>query len=253
MLKRYVLLFIITSLLISCKSNSRVVTSKSPTKKTNTYTTKKPVVKTKTIDKNTSSTVSSSKQADKIVSKALSFKGTRYKYGGTSKSGMDCSGLMFTSFKSANINLPRTSIAQSSTGNKIRTKDIQKGDLVFFKTGSKNRINHVGLVVSKKGNDVKFIHASTSRGVMISSLREGYWSQAYVKAQRVLKDHKVVSNPEPIAQTNSSKNTYIVKKGDTLYSISRKYNNVSVNDIMKTNNLSSTNLQLGMELQIPIK
>lgn len=252
-MKKIGLLLLISCVLFSCKSKSKVVTEKSKSKpKTYTYTTKNPP-KHKPTPKSSpvivsSSNENSSKDADKVVRKALSFKGTRYKYGGTSKSGMDCSGLMFTSFKSINVNLPRTSIDQSRKGIAISNAKIKKGDLLFFKTSRKNRINHVGLVVSAKGRDVKFIHSSTSRGVMISSLKEGYWSSAYVKARRVLTNQTTTNETNT---TNSTTKHYTVKKGDTLYGIARKYNGVSANDIISHNNLKSTNLRPGMVLKIP--
>lgn len=254
MRKHYILLLVLAIVLVSCKSKSRVVTSKSPSSKPKVYTTKKPLgsTKPKSIDVHNSNnnTTKTSKKADKIVSKALSFKGTRYKYGGTSKSGMDCSGLMYTSFKSANINLPRTSIAQSNIGKNIKTKNVQKGDLLFFKTSNKNRINHVGLVISVNGRDIKFIHSSSSRGVMISSLKEGYWSNAYTKAQRILTDFRETDQNQPTITNHDNTTNHKVQKGDTLYSIARKYD-TSVNAIMKKNNLSSTNLRLGSILKIP--
>ena len=175
--------------LVSCKSKARVVTTKKEARKYHT-TVSRPKKKTPpkakvTVPKTTTST-KVNHTSEKIIKKALSFKGTRYKTGGTTRSGMDCSGLVYTSFKSVNITLPRRSIDQSSKGKKIPVSKISKGDLVFFKTGRKNRINHVGLVVSIKGGEVKFIHSSSSRGVMVSSLREGYWKKAFVLARRVL-------------------------------------------------------------------
>lgn len=251
MIKKPIFLFLFAIVLTACKSKSRVVTTKSTSSKPKTYTTKKPIGSntTKDITDSNRNVTSTSKKANKIVSKALSFKGTRYKYGGTSKSGIDCSGLMFTSFKSANINLPRTSIAQSNIGKNITLKNVQKGDLLFFKTNGKNKINHVGLVLSVKGRDVKFIHSSSSRGVMISSLKEGYWSNAYAKAQRVLSDYTATVQSASETVVSNSK-THTVKKGDTLYSIARKYN-TTVTAIMKKNNLSSTSLSLGMLLRLP--
>jgi cell wall-associated NlpC family hydrolase len=72
-------------------------------------------------------------------------------------------------------------------GKKIRVRDVEKGDLLFFKTNKRaKRINHVGMVVAVENNEIKFIHASSSRGVTVSSLREGYWNQAFVKATRIL-------------------------------------------------------------------
>ncbi|MDF0707346.1 C40 family peptidase [Flagellimonas okinawensis] len=126
-------------------------------------------------------------KANDIISTALTFSGTRYKYGGTTKKGMDCSGLVYVSLKENDIMFPRTSYQMALEGDKIRVNDIEKGDLLFFKTSKTGRrINHVGLVVEVDGNDIKFIHATTSRGVLVSSLREGYWNSAFVKAMRIL-------------------------------------------------------------------
>lgn len=134
-----------------------------------------------------SSSVPIPEKADQIINTALSYSGVRYKYGGTSVKGMDCSGLLFVSFAKHEIDLPRTSHLMADEGKRIRIEDVTKGDLLFFKTSSRGkRINHVGLVVSVKDNDIKFIHATTSRGVLVSSLREGFWNYAFVKATRIL-------------------------------------------------------------------
>ncbi|MGY8916246.1 MAG: C40 family peptidase [Flavobacteriales bacterium] len=125
--------------------------------------------------------------ADRIINTALEYSGVRYKYGGTSKNGLDCSGLMMISFAEHNLNLPRSSSQMAEEGKKVKLNDVAKGDLLFFCTGRRNRkINHVGLVVATEGDEIKFIHSSTSRGVIVSSLREGYWNSAFVKATRVL-------------------------------------------------------------------
>lgn len=126
-------------------------------------------------------------KAEAIISTAMEFSGTRYKYGGTTKKGMDCSGLVYVSLKENEILFPRTSYQMALEGEKIRVEDVEKGDLLFFKTSKTGkRINHVGLVVDVDGDDIKFIHATTSRGVLVSSLREGYWNYAFVKAMRIL-------------------------------------------------------------------
>jgi len=125
--------------------------------------------------------------ANKIINTALTFSGTRYKYGGTTKKGMDCSGLLYVAFGEHDIQLPRISYQMAEEGRRIRINKVQEGDLLFFRTSKrKKRINHVGMVVAVEGDEVKFIHASTSRGVIVSSLREGYWNYAFVKATRVL-------------------------------------------------------------------
>lgn len=126
-------------------------------------------------------------QADAIVETALSFSGVRYKYGGTNRKGMDCSGLLYVSFLENDFPLPRTSHLLAEKGKPVKVSQVQKGDLLFFKTrGRGKKINHVGLVVAVDKDDIQFIHSTTSRGVIVSSLREGYWNYAFVKATRVL-------------------------------------------------------------------
>lgn len=131
-------------------------------------------------------TVADSK-ADDVINTALTFSGVRYKFGGTTSKGMDCSGLLFVSFGAHDLPLPRTSYHMAEEGKKIRLGEVTKGDLLFFKTNKRSkRINHVGMVVEVSGDEIRFIHASTSRGVTVSSLREGYWNSAFVQATRVL-------------------------------------------------------------------
>ena len=126
-------------------------------------------------------------KADQIINTALSFSGVRYKFGGTTTKGMDCSGLLYVSFGEHDVQLPRTSFHMAEEGHRVTVKNVEKGDLLFFKTsrGSK-RINHVGMVVGTDNDEITFIHASTSRGVTVSSLRDGFWNQAFVKATRIL-------------------------------------------------------------------
>jgi cell wall-associated NlpC family hydrolase len=82
--------------------------------------------------------------------------------------------------------LPRTSIEQSQYGVKIDTEDAQKGDLIFFKTNGRRQINHVGMVVEAVDGDIKFIHASVSGGVIISSVKEKYYKKKVTQVNRVL-------------------------------------------------------------------
>lgn len=162
---------------------SRTVTVNSSDKRPHVSVGGTPAKRTRTTE---TTKITSVSKADRIINTALTYSGTRYRYGGTSKKGMDCSGLLYVSFGEHDIALPRVSYHMAETGKRIKVKNVTKGDLLFFKIGRKGRrINHVGMVVDTD-NEIKFIHASTSRGVIVSSLREGYWNSAFVKANRVL-------------------------------------------------------------------
>jgi cell wall-associated NlpC family hydrolase len=129
----------------------------------------------------------SARKIDAIITTALTYSGVRYKYGGTTTNGIDCSGLLYVSFGAHDIALPRVSHQMADQGRRIRVSEVGKGDLLFFTTIRRGRkINHVGLVVAVEGDDIKFIHSTTSRGVIVSSLREGFWNYSFVKATRVL-------------------------------------------------------------------
>ncbi|MGI0105296.1 C40 family peptidase [Salinimicrobium sp. WS361] len=122
-----------------------------------------------------------------IIDYALQFLGTKYKYGGTTPQGMDCSGLVYTCFLENNIELPRSSRDMALLGDELDLKHLKLGDLLFFKTDRrKKNINHVGLVVELDEDNIFFIHSSTSRGVIISALNENYWKEHFVMARRIL-------------------------------------------------------------------
>lgn len=122
----------------------------------------------------------------KITAYAREFLGTGYKYGGTSTTGMDCSGLVHTVFSKEDIPLPRTSRDMALLGEKLSLEEVITGDLLFFQTNSKRKvINHVGLVVDIAEQGIFFIHSTISRGVIISSLTEKYWQDHFVMARRI--------------------------------------------------------------------
>lgn len=130
-------------------------------------------------------------KVDKVISTARTYIGTPYKYGGTTRSGMDCSGLLINSFRVVEVNLPRSSEAQSKVGKEIKhMNDVERGDLVFFATGKKRReITHVGLVTDVKGkDDVKFIHSSSTLGVVETNLFADYYLKRFRGARRVISE-----------------------------------------------------------------
>jgi cell wall-associated NlpC family hydrolase len=106
-------------------------------------------------------------------------------YAGKSKyeDGIDCSHFVQAVFKRFdNIKLPRMASDQYQEGREVQFKHLEYGDLVFFKTGRK-KISHVGIYVG----DNRFIHVSSSQGVIISGLNEKYWAERYVGARRILR------------------------------------------------------------------
>lgn len=122
-----------------------------------------------------------------VVQKARSYMGTPYRYGGTTSQGMDCSGLLMRSFEAVDIYLPRSTAEQSKLGSKVKSHQLQRGDLVFFATQKKRRkVTHAGLVTDKdRDHGLVFIHASTSRGVIESSLSEEYYRRRLIAARRL--------------------------------------------------------------------
>ncbi|RMB56766.1 NlpC/P60 family protein [Dokdonia sinensis] len=128
-----------------------------------------------------------SNKTDRIIQQAQAFAGTRYKFGGTTSRGMDCSGLIYVAFQKEQIVLPRVSRDMATKGKRVKQSKVEKGDLVFFRTNkSSRRINHVGLVTAVNDGQIYFIHATTSKGVLTSSLDERYWRNAFVQARRVI-------------------------------------------------------------------
>lgn len=166
-MQRIIILLILIISFSSCKSSKSINTKKN--REVNKVETK-PLAK-----------------ANDIVDYAKQFEGVRYKYGGTTKKGMDCSGLIHTSFKSEDISLPRTTKDLAINGDWVDLKAVKKGDLLFFATKKNSRkVNHVGIVTNAQIGRVEFIHSSSSKGVIRSLLSEKYWYFAFVQARRVL-------------------------------------------------------------------
>lgn len=120
------------------------------------------------------------------IATARSYTSTPYRFGGTSKRGMDCSGLLCVSYESAGLTLPRTSSEQSKFGKPVKINELKPGDLVFFsKKRGRKKITHVGMVTTvKNGKEIRFIHSSTKLGVVENNLMSGYYRGVFVKARR---------------------------------------------------------------------
>lgn len=170
----FLLIFLTAIILSSCGARHHVVTSKDDYNSSEKRT-------------STKATTETSKLASKVVKNARKFEGTRYKYGGTSKRGMDCSGLIYVSFLEEDVAMPRTARAMSLQGERLYLKEVTPGDLLFFQTNkNRNVINHVGLVTEVKNGEIYFIHSTTSLGVIISRLSEDYWKNNFIMARRVI-------------------------------------------------------------------
>lgn len=119
-----------------------------------------------------------------LVEIAKSLIGTPYKWGGTTKSGFDCSGFLNYLFKREKISLPRTAAAMYQRGTPVSRFQLRTGDLVFFKTSRRAPVTHAGMYIG----DGKFIHSSSGRGVAINDINDKYyWGKRYVGAKRILK------------------------------------------------------------------
>jgi len=120
-----------------------------------------------------------------LIETSAKYIGTRYKRGGVTDKGFDCSGFVYTAFKENEITLPRTSKEQSKTGITIPQSEAKVGDLIFFATNGTKTINHVGIIVEILDDELKFIHTSLKLGVVISSIKELYYLKRFVQINRI--------------------------------------------------------------------
>jgi len=118
--------------------------------------------------------------------------GTPYKSGGTSSKGFDCSGFTSYVFEKMGIELTRTSGSQAKEGTKVAKADLIAGDLVFFDTigGNNSAISHVGIYIG----DGKFVHSSSSRGVVTDKLNSEYYDGRFVTARRIMDADSYLAN-----------------------------------------------------------
>jgi cell wall-associated NlpC family hydrolase len=116
-----------------------------------------------------------------VVEAAGGWIGTPYLYGGTTRVGVDCSGFVLNVFRTIDRSMPRQSQDQASVGEGVDLSSARPGDLVFFNTSGAG-VSHVGIMLDYP----EFIHASTSRGVTVSSLESGYYREHVMFARRVI-------------------------------------------------------------------
>lgn len=130
----------------------------------------------------TGSGTGSNSVRQQVIATSKQYIGVPYVWGGSSPSGFDCSGLVQYAFNRHGITLPRTTKQQWTVGTEISKSALQPGDLVFFANTYTSGISHVGIYVG----DNQFIHASSSKGVIISSLSNSYWASHYYGARQIL-------------------------------------------------------------------
>ncbi len=120
---------------------------------------------------------------DQLYQRHDQWQGTPYRLGGMSKQGIDCSGFVQLTFaEEFDLQLPRTTESQAQLSKQVKQKNLRTGDLVFFKIPNQGKLHHVGIYLE----DDQFLHASTSKGVIISSLQDAYWRENYWQSVRVL-------------------------------------------------------------------
>ncbi len=139
--------------------------------------------------------IAAASSSSTMISIAQGYIGSPYVYGGTSAAGFDCSGFTQRVFSDGGSSLPRTTGGQFNVGASVSKDNLQPGDLVFFNTNGKN-VSHVGIYIGS----TNFIHASTSKGVMISSIYDPhYWGSRYIGARR--------PNAQPVVNPKTEENT----------------------------------------------
>lgn len=126
------------------------------------------------------------RELDDLLKQGFLYLGVPYRVGGMDKSGLDCSGLLFSMYQNELFQIPRTTLQQSEFGLPVSINQVKKGDWVFF-SSQFGFINHVGIISNINKDSILFLHASTSKGVREDELTKGYWHNLFVKAIRPFK------------------------------------------------------------------
>ena len=129
-----------------------------------------------------------SRRIAKVIGVSRSYIGTPYVYGGQSKRGIDCSGLIQSCYAAIDVKIPRTAKQQSKIGTTKSWGNVREGDIVFFKFKQKGeKWWHSGLISKVDGKNIKFIHASSSKGVVESNLMSDYYKKNVKRFRRVIR------------------------------------------------------------------
>ena len=119
-------------------------------------------------------------EAEKLI-------GSKYKYGGTTPKGFDCSGFTGYVYEKAQIDISRSSTTQAKKGIQIKVKDARKGDLIFFTGTGRNKISHVAMVLSNDSKGIVVIHSTTSKGVRKDNITHSdYWNPKILFARQIV-------------------------------------------------------------------
>ncbi|PID02652.1 endopeptidase Spr precursor [Sporosarcina sp. P2] len=153
-----------------------------------------------------------------LISTAKKYMGTPYRLGGTTPTAFDCSGFTQYVFKEEGISIPRTTGQQMAIGTPVTKSELEVGDLVFFNTSGRG-VSHDGIYIG----DNNFIHASVSKGVMISSLDDPYyWKSRYIGARRVANFTDNVSTENKVAASAPVKEIVYATRGEIAQVLAEK-------------------------------
>lgn len=127
---------------------------------------------------------------DSIIDFADNFLGVRYRYGGKSKKGFDCTGFVQTVYNKFGYLTPRSSSAIKTVGKEVKRKDAQIGDIIYFtgRNAKSKRPGHVGIITEIKNGTIFFIHASVNYGISYSSTNSKYYKRRYLGIRRVIEE-----------------------------------------------------------------